>query len=114
MKELRLTDGQFSAADEVPAGEYILMLNSADLRFRILDSDGEPFFDLTLNTDGSRNYILNRIHVSDGNILDVTGSIFLMPYLGHDLDATIKSKIDADEIIANDSARMILPFFEKP
>lgn len=112
-ESIELEDGRYAVGQDLPAGEYIIMLRSADISFSILRTAGEQLLNLTLRAGENSNYVFNRIVLKDDNIVAITGSIVLIPYYGQDLSATNDVGADA-AAITEDMARVIQPFFMKP
>lgn len=112
-ESIELKDGQYTVGSDFSAGEYIIMLGSADISLTILGTTGEPLLSLTLSAGENRSYVLNRFELNDGDIVDITGSIVLVPYCGQELSATNGMWADIATITEN-MAHLIQPFFTKP
>ncbi len=112
-ESIELEDGQYTVGQNLPAEEYIIMLRSADISFTIYGTAGEQLLNLTLSAGENSSYVFNRVVLNNDNIVDITGSIVLVPYYGQDLSATNDADVDA-AAITEDMARIIQPFFIKP
>ncbi len=111
-ESIELEDGQYAVGQNLPSGEYIIELKFADINFSILGTNGEQLLNLTLHAGENSSYVFNRVVLNEDNIVDITGSIVLIPYYGQDLSAT--NDVDVDTAITEDMARIIQPFLTKP
>lgn len=112
-ESIELADGQYTVGQNLPAGEYIIMLSSADISFAILGTAREQLLSFTLRAEENSSYVFNRVVLNDGNIVDITGSIVLVPYYGQDLSATNDVEANATAI-TEDMAYMIQPPWTRP
>ena len=83
-ESIELADWQYTVGQDLPAGEYIIMLSSADIDLTIFGTAGEQLLSLTLRAGENSSYDFNRVVLNDGNIVDIAGSIVLVPYYGQD------------------------------
>ena len=102
-ESIELADGQYTVGQSVTSGAYIIMLNSSDINITLSDTAGEQLLGLAMTADENSSYVLNRIILNDGDNIDITGNIVLVPYYGQDIATTDDMETETDSMTIPDS-----------